>query len=226
MAAPAPPSLLQHLIDSLTPATGSFVGFALGYGLFELSEWRRRFLQRNAIRTALTVELESVEAILSMIIIRLAFGSEAPDNVLAEVRWIVQEGPRRGWPIELPLAADRVRGRDDAQLRELIRNIPAWQAAAAVDLPLPILSGFLSSPMAGLAEEQTRRLSIVKWDVHLLSFAASRVNENLRLSFTVTGPKNQELVLLNHKQASEEYGRRTRFTLNSVREALRVLQGR
>lgn len=44
---------LARFIDALVSVAGSIVGFVLGWGLFEVTEWRRRRIEKAAIRGAL-----------------------------------------------------------------------------------------------------------------------------------------------------------------------------
>lgn len=221
----ASPNLTPELVNAITPAAGSLIGFIVGAGFSELAEWRRRRLVRGAVCGALQAELQQMEMVLSSLLFRFARGSVPSDDVVKEVRWFLQQSPKRGWPLKLEEreAAERMRAYDDETLRGIIQRLPAQAGNVAYDLPLPTLSSVLTSPSVGLPPEQVRALSIVQWNAHLLSLIAQQINETARVILTVEDQKNQAILTEDRNRTALEYRQRAESTLRMVRRALYAL---
>ena len=99
------------------------VGFASGWGLFELSEFRRRWMNRRAIRRSVVAELTSAEVVLSGTVFDLSVAADDLDRAATEFRWLKDYG---GFPVAIPESAETL---TDQQLKEVLRKqkkIQTW----------------------------------------------------------------------------------------------------
>lgn len=66
---------VARLIRFFTPFVPSLVSFALGWGLFEVTEHRKARFRHRAVRSALVADLQRAEAVLSSIVYTYAMGT-------------------------------------------------------------------------------------------------------------------------------------------------------
>lgn len=217
---------LARVIDALAPAAQIVVGFLIAFIMFELQEWRRREVQKRAIRVSLRAELESVEVILNSMVTKFAVGVGDLDRAVKEFRWYLTESlKRRRPPVEIPEEdAQRMRGHSDEDLKVFLQRTGWHQENVGVAIPLPTVEAVLGSPVAGLNRAEVDRLTWLKWQAHLLDKQARDTAETLHLTFSITDPVNHALAVGNQEQAKLWYRKRAEFMLSAVREALNVIR--
>ncbi len=209
---------LARLVEALIPAVGPIAGFVAAWIAFELIEWRRREIQKGTLRRALRVELETVEFLLSMMVAKFA-APDDPAKAVKEVRWLLKEGSERGrYLAELPqeLSKELLTQSDD-QIAALLTRTGWHQENRGVPIPLPTVEAILTAPAAGLSEEETRALSVLKWQAHLLGDTAHGMETYVALTFTVQGDENHRIAVANHQEAKRWYRKRAEFMLETVR---------
>jgi hypothetical protein len=217
----SPSDALARLIDALIPVAGPIAGFLAAWIVFELTEWRRREIQKQALRRALRAELETVEYLLSMMVAKFS----APDDsatAVREVRWLLTVGRERGRQLlEMPQElAERLLERSDDEMAEVLRRIGWHQENRAVPILLPTVEAALTSPVAGLTGGETRALFLLKWQAHLLQDTAQAMKETLDRTFTIEDEENHARMVENHQAAMRWYRERAGFMLDAVRRAL------
>jgi len=211
------------LIRVLTPFFPSLVAFALGWGLFEVTERRKAAMRKSGIRRALIAELQQVEAILSSIVWKFAMGAADPIDGVGELRWFLAHARERGAAVEDPpeqLVALAARSDD-----ELIRAFRGYRPTRELGLTmlLPIVDSVLANPDGGLTPTEWQRMGQIRWQSHLLEFVTADMREWLRFSFTVTDPTNHGIVEANYQNARMWYAKRAKHMLDVVRDGLRTL---
>ena len=81
--------------DWWSPLLGMIIGFLFAWGVFELTEHRRRKRAQAAVRRALVAELGQAELVLSAIVFNLSIGTDHVADAVQELRWILQLGTER-----------------------------------------------------------------------------------------------------------------------------------
>src|SRR5882762_9773287 len=81
--------------DWWSPLIGMIIGFLFAWGVFELTEHRRRRRTQAAVRRALVAELGQAELVLSAIVFNLSIGTDHVADAVQELRWILQLGTER-----------------------------------------------------------------------------------------------------------------------------------
>lgn len=215
--------MAERVLDIIGAAAPYIVGFALGYLSFELTEWRRRRRQNEAVRRALQSELEAVEAALSAIVFRLSVGT---DNVLRgvqEMRRFYSQGRERILMVDVPaLGADFLQ-RPDEELAQILRQWRPAESTVGVRVPTPVVDDAFASAESYLSQEQLQALAAVRWHAQLLAHDAEWMNHWLRMTFEIDDEENHRLVVDNRNKAQASYRQRAEIMLDAVREALRRL---
>jgi hypothetical protein len=218
----------QFLTPHVGPLLGAVLGFASGWGLFEISEHRRRRRQQQTIREALKAELSNMERVLNLQVMMYSRGMDDPGRGVQETRWFYTEGLRRGGllgePVPSDLSPQAILELSDDELAKLLSQLPAQQPNLAVDLPLPVLRAALAAPTAGFTSVEIQRLSWVQWQTHMLAHEARMLHEMVMLTYTVSDPNKHRLVTGNVESAKRAYRMRAGHTLDAVREALKAIE--
>ncbi len=211
---------LGRLIQFLTPFVPSLISFALGWGLFEVQERRRRSMQRRATADALIAELKSAEAILSAVVTRFAFGTDDPSEGIKELRWYATEGHNVSVQIDEPSPEMlELLPKSDAELTAIFRSLnPTRHPGFA--LSLPTVDAILANPALGLSREQFLKLTAAKWQSQLLAVIAADMREWVRLTFTVEDEDNHAIAVENLDNARKWFGKRAKYMLDAIREAV------
>jgi hypothetical protein len=82
--------------DWWAPLIGMIIGFLFAWGVFELTEHRRRKRAQAAVRRALVAaELGQAELVLSAIVFNLSIGTDHVADAAQELRGILQLGTER-----------------------------------------------------------------------------------------------------------------------------------
>lgn len=197
-------SLLNRILESLLPSAGALAGFLLAWVLFELTEWRRRIRQRNAIRHALRAELRNSEVVLNSLVTRFAVGVGDMQTAVKELRWLMKEGwsKERLSDLTPEMQANWV-SKSDNELADLLRRTGWKQRSVEVPIPLPLVEAVLSSPLADLSPEEMENLTRLKWQSHLLDNQAHWMEQWTALMFTVEDEENHSIIVKNHEGAKE-----------------------
>lgn len=212
------------IVDSLLPSAGALAGFALAWILFELTEWRKRIIQRNAIRQALRAELRNAEGLLNQLVTRYAVGVGDKETAVKELRWLLTEGwSSRGRLSEMTTEQQRnLVSKSDEELWDFLSRSGWKLRTVEVPIPLPIVQAVLSSPIAGLSAVEIERLAALNWQSHLLGTQARWMEHYQDLTFTDLG-ENYETVVINLKGAQEWYGKRAGYMLKYVHDIVTSL---
>lgn len=218
---------LSQLImnEFLSSPVATFVaGLISGWLLFELTEWRKRYLARNELRRALVIELENAEVLLSTIIAKYAWTFRSEEDVALvakEIRWYQNVGRQRMQDAaivsdkpSIPQAFDNI---SDSQLVQLFSTT---RETIGTKIILPVLESALAGHTLGLDACRIQALGMVRWQAFLLEQDAESMKEFFRLTFTVTDPKNHQIAVENHDGRTKAYANRARVLLRVVRTAL------
>jgi len=206
----------------------ALLSFGFAYLLFELTERRKVRLAQRALREALIAELQHAEVLLSSIVGKYAFLAETPQEIAdtaREIRWFVDTGRRRAQMVGLAIGveAEGVPERfaalsDD----EIVTTFARLQSRETVGtkLILPVVDAALAGRTAGFTSDEIQTLSTVRWQLHLLEQDADWTAEFLRLTFTVAGEENHEIVVENSNRRRRAYAHRAGTLIRCVRTAL------
>lgn len=217
--------LVTRIVDSILPSAGALAGFALALIAFELNEWRKRLIQRNAIRSSLRAELRTVEVLLNSLVTQFAVGVGDMQTAIKEIRWLWTVGwSTRGRLSEMtPELQASMESKSDEELAEFFKHSGWHQRAVEPSIPLPVVHAVLSSPIAGLSTREAETLTMLKWQSHLLDLQARWMEQWFDFSFTIEDKANHDIAVQNHEGAKEWYRKRAGFMLDAVRDALRTL---
>jgi len=199
------------------PGGGVLVGFASGFVLFELQEWRRRASHAETLRRALSGELLRVEHVLRTLVVEWSLGQPPTPEMVREMRTLLTEG--KIWGDEGLPAVPASALNDDKQLAAVFRIGKAREFNIASEFTAPVLDAVLAAPPPGWSAERLRRLSWVRWQLHVLNEDGRQMEVWLRASTTVP-EHNLAIAVANHGKAADGYRRRVPFVLVRVREAL------
>jgi len=203
---------------------GPIVGFLSAWVLFELTEFRRRRIQKRTYRKALVAELDNLEIFLSTLLIRFSYGVGEPDQAVAELRWYLKEGRARWKFSSLPEEfSENLANKTDEELKNLLKRMKPVAQRQPVDVELPILDSILSAQASGFSIQEVELLSDLRWQIALLAREARMMDEFLMLTFTVTDPTNHEIVVQNRQRAEEGYRTRVGYTLKHLRETIKEI---
>src|ERR1700736_6645254 len=86
---------LGTMHDWWSPLLAMIIGFLFAWGVFELTEHRRRKRAQAFVRRALVAELGQAELVLSAIVFNLSIGTDHVADAGQELRWVLQLGTER-----------------------------------------------------------------------------------------------------------------------------------
>lgn len=203
---------------------GPIIGFIVGWGLFELTDFRRRWIHRRNLRKALIGELKSVEVVLSTTLISFSYGIADPSRAVAEMRWYYTEGLKRGVHPNLPeeLSQKMVKQTDE-ELGAFLKAQKLPYGKRPVNTPFPVLEGILSAQGVGLSEDDLQMLSDLHREGHFLTRQIQLIDEYARMIFTVTDPRDHKIVVERHENYVDFYRERVEFALDDLRLTLQKL---
>ncbi len=203
---------------------GPIIGFIVGWGLFELTDFRRRWIHRRNLRRALIGELKSVEVVLSVTLITFSYGIADPSRAVAEMRWYHTEGRKRRTHLNLPeeLSQKMVKQTDE-ELGAFLKAQKLPYGKRPVNTPFPILEGILSAQGVGLSEDDLQMLSDLQRQGHFLARQVQLIDEYARMTFTVTDDRNHKIVVENHENYVNVYRERVEYALDDLRMTLEKL---
>src|ERR1700730_6768647 len=139
--------------DWWSPLIGMIIGFLFAWGVFELTEHRRRKRAHAAVRRALVAELGHAELVLSAIVFNLSIGTDHVADAVQELRWILQLGTERILRAGvLDLTAEEIealrhlQGQSDQGTAEILRTLsPGQRARPLGELRVPVLDSVLAN---------------------------------------------------------------------------------
>src|SRR5260370_3329022 len=163
--------------DWWSPLIGMIIGFLFAWGVFELTEYRRRKRAQAGVRRALVAELGQAELVLSVIVFNRAIGTDRVADAVQELRWILQLGTERilrAGVLDLTTeeleAMRHLQGQSDQGTAEILRTLsPGQRARPLVELPVPVLDSVLANPPAGFGRIEEQALRDLRWQVHSLA---------------------------------------------------------
>jgi hypothetical protein len=209
------------------------IGFLFAWGVFELTEHRRRKRAQAAVRRALVAELGQAELILSAIVFNLSIGTDHVADAVQELRWILQLGTERilrAGVLDLTTeeieAMRHLQGQSDQGTAEILRTLsPGQRARPLVELRVPVLDSVLANPPAGFGHIEDQALRDLRWQVHVLADEARAAEEWLRLTcMTTDRSDNHARVVANLDGIREAYRRHAIVAVRMNRDALGVLK--
>lgn len=212
---------------------GPFIGFSLGWGLFEITERRKVRMAQRELRHALVAELQHAELLLSTVVGKYAFTATTPQEIKAcadEIRWFRRVGQTRAAQVGIssPLGTDDTLKSFDAmsdeELVALMVSITPKETLGT-KLLFPVVDAVLAGKTAGFTGNQIQSLSTVRWQAHLLEQDADWMKEFFGLTFTTEGD-NHDIVIENLDNRVRAYAFRAGVLLGCVRMALSNLQAR
>jgi len=207
---------------------GPLLGFFAGWGLFELTEWRRRRRTQRSQRRAVQAELSYVEILLVLICFKYADAvSTATDiaHVAQAVKWYWQTGrlkARRAGHIlgDVDESLAEEFGRlNDEQIVAKLATTPGMQETVASELHLPIVDAVLGAPTSGFSDKEVQALTTARTQAHLLNENSRWMNKYHDMSFTVADEGNHRRVLESHQHQRRAYLKRALVLLDFVRAA-------
>ena len=220
---------LQPVLTIIT----SILSFFVAWALFELTERRKVKFAQRALRQALVEELRHAELLLSSIIRKYAFVAVTAEEILItarELRWFIEEAPRRAESVGLMEDAVRMTEEDIARLLRFSDEqlVALYATARRPDrvgnkLILPIVDAALAGRTAGFSATEIGLLGMVRWQLHLLEQHAGWMSEFFRLSYSVVDPDNHQRILENSDQMTRTYVKRAFTLVGCVRQTLRSL---
>jgi hypothetical protein len=218
----------MDLLSSLTAVMTTLIGFVSGWGLFELTDWRRRTSEQRELRSALVAELQNAEVLASYTVVKYAryFQGKAKVALVAhEIRWFQTVGRSQmeaaGVVSNLPQTPPAFETLGDEQLVDLFSQIDETIGSKLI---FPIVESVLAGKTSGLNAQQIAALSMVHWHAHLLSQNADAMREFLHMSYTVTDETNHPRVIKNHEKQCASYALRAEVLLGVIRRALQLLR--
>lgn len=203
---------------------GPILGFIVGWGLFELTDFRKRWIHRRNLRKALIGELKSVEVVLSATLITFSYGIADPSRAVAEMRWYHIEGRKRRRDLSFPeeLSQKMVKQTDE-ELGAFLKAQKLPYGNRPVNTPFPVLEGILSAQGVGLSEDDLQMLSDLQRQGHFLTRQTQLIDEYARMTFTVTDPRNLKKVFEAHENYVNIYRDRVEYALDVLRLTLEKL---
>jgi len=219
--------------DWRSPLIGMIIGFLFAWGVFELTEHRRRKRAQAGVRRALVAELGQAELVLSAIVFNLSIGTDHVADAVQELRWILQLGTERilrAGVLDLTTeeieALRHLQGRSDQDTAEILRTfLPGQRARPLVELPVPVLDSVLANPPAGFGRIEEQALRDLRWQIHVLADEARAAEEWLRLTcMTTDRSDNHARVVANLDGIREAYRRHAIVAVRMNRDALGVLK--
>lgn len=230
------PTILRALVggcnlpsNHISPgAAGPVIGFISGWGLFEVTEFRRRTVQKGAVRASLLSELRQAEVTLAVIVVQRSWGAPDARRAVGEWRWLVDDGRKHFSlaSIEVPAElAERTRGKTDDEIVSILRAMPPIGRNRAIKLSLPILESTLRGQTAAFSREEVDALGDINWQAYLFAEETYWINYWLQSSFTAS-EVNHPVITQNHNNSVEAYRKRAEFLLESIRRTTKLIESR
>src|SRR5882672_7940390 len=148
--------------DWWSPLIGMIIGFLFAWGVFELTEHRRRKRAQAGVRRALVAELGQAELVVSAIVFNLSIGTDHVADAVQELRWILQLGTERilrAGVLDLTTeeieALRHLQGQSDEDTAEILRTLSPGQRARPL-LELPARPGLRACQSAGWVRTHRR----------------------------------------------------------------------
>ncbi len=219
--------------DWWSPLIGMIIGFLFAWGVFELTEHRRRNRAQAAMRRALVAELGQAELVLSAIVFNLSVGTDNVADAVQELRWFLQLGTERilrAGVLDLTMeeleALRHLQGQSDQGAAEILRTLsPGQRARPLVELRVPVLDSVLANPPVGFGHIEEQALRDARWHVQLLADEARNATEWLRLTcMTADHSDSHARVVTNLDRTREAYRRLAIVAVQMVRVALSMLK--
>jgi hypothetical protein len=219
--------------DWWSPLIGMIIGFLFAWGVFELTEHRRRKRAHAGVHRALVAELGQAELVLSAIVFNLSIGTDHVADAVQELRWILQLGTERilrAGVLDLTTeeieAMRHLQGQSDQGTAEILRTLsPGQRARPLVELRVPVLDSVLANPPAGFGRIEEQALRDLRWQVHVLADETRAAEEWLRLTcMTMERSENHARVVANLDGIREAYRRHAIVAVRMNRDALGVLK--
>jgi hypothetical protein len=219
--------------DWWSPLIGMIIGFLFAWGVFELTEHRRRKRAQAGVRRALVAELGQAELVLSAIVFNLSIGTDHVADAVQELRWILQLGTERilrAGVLDLTTeeieALRHLQVQSDQGTAEILRTLsPGQPARPLVELQEPVLDSVLANPPDGFGHIEDQALRHLRWQIHVLAAEARAAEEWLRLTcMTTDRSDNHARVVANLDGIRESYRRHAIEAVRMTRVALGVLK--
>jgi hypothetical protein len=218
-------SWLTYLVDHIGSALPTLLGFISGWGLFELTERRKRSHNEKELRAALRAELKTGETLVSANVGKYARYFQKPSEIDAaanEIRWFMKEGRDQIADTGIFSLKDppNLAALDAASNQQLVALFGSGiNETVGVKIPFPILEGlFGGGKISGLSEQQISVLGLVQSNARLLAQNADSMLDFLRMSLTVTVGPNHSTILKNHELVSQAYAHRLLVLLRVLRK--------
>jgi hypothetical protein len=216
----------SQFVTDYSGAIGAVLGFLAGLISAEYAEWRRRWIRKKNIRQALVGELRSLEALMSLSLIRLSHGIPNPIRAIAEFRWYIKEGYKQ-WDLGLNFS-DQYRAEllklSDEELKTVVASyLTRPGTPQTAKFRVPILDGVLSKAEVGFTMEEIHALSNLRWQITSTEKEIDNMDQYLLMSFTITDAENHKKVVENRKAAEAGLRQRLGYALDAIRETLTKL---
>jgi len=197
---------------------GILAAFASGWGLFELSEFRRRWTNRRAIRRSVLAELGSVEVVLSASLVDLYMAADDLDSAVVEYLWLRDKAK---FPNPIP---GTVKAVSAEQIKEVVKTAPKIRTWDAPDIPLPVLDGVLTGGVSGFSAREVTLLSEITRQIYFLSYRNQVMKEyRLLLLTTKDDPEGTARIKAELDLCLKVFRDGAKTALGQIREALEVL---
>jgi hypothetical protein len=207
---------------------GAVIGLLSGWGLFEITEARKRRVQAENIRRMIVVELRGAEVVLNTLVCKLSAALNDDTRFVAEMRWsahrIARQAPTVGVSVPEEMSeemAKKFAALSDAQVLLMKGSVATSQRCIAV--PTPVTRSVLTSPGVQLDSRELEMLAAIEWQAGLLAAVAEQVNSLYPLTFTVSDPTNHGIVVDNIDTTRKTYYYRATVMLDVIRRASEAL---
>ncbi len=174
---------------------GPVIGFVMAWVLFELTEFRRRWVRASNVRRSFVAEMKSVERVLSATVFNLSMALGEPDRVVTEMRWLIGQKEALDMLGEAPPG---LLEKSDQEIADILKMFQSKASKDVPELPVPILSAVLSTQGFGFTSEEIQILCEANRYIHGLGHHARSMRENVRLTFTVIDETNRAIVQDNY----------------------------
>ena len=207
-------------------------GFLAAWGVFQLTERRRRKAAQAVMRRAVVTELSHAELVLSCIIFNLSIGTDNPADAVRELKGLLEIGTervRRAGVLDLTTeqldALRHLQGVADPGAAEILRTFAPALHARPLRVQVPVLDYLVANPAPEFRDVELQALTAIRWQMHLLADEARLADAWLPLAGTtgVADDRSRAVTSLNGTQ--ESYRRRAMRTVQMIRDVLPDLKG-
>ncbi len=199
---------------------GPVIGFVMAWILFELTEFRRRWVRASNVRRSFVAEMKTVERVLSATVFNLSIALGETDYAVAEMRWLAGQ---KEYIDVLGGALPGLLEKSDQEIAAVLKILQPKAAKDVPELPVPILSAVLSAQGFGFTSEEIQILCEANRYIHGLGHHARSMGENLRLTFTVTDTTNHAIVQENFQRNLRSCRLCALDALGHVRKAIKTV---